>query len=89
MMHSYLTFADETVVIFSDIKNGESVPTVEVNFERPINEGFASARCELPTYRWINNDGFNANDIAFFEEFLRHNAHTLFEFAERGGMSVA
>ena len=88
-MHSYITFSDGTVIIHSDIKNKNGIATVEVNFERPIDTGFISARCELPSYKWISNEGFSDKDISFFNDFLHHNAHTIFEFAQKGGMSVA
>lgn len=89
MMHPYITLADETVIIHSDIKQKNGEPTVEVNFERPVDGGFISARCELPSYHWISNEGFSEKDISFFEEFLHHNAHTIFEFAQKGGMCCA
>lgn len=59
--------------------------TVEVHFERPTEQGFCSARCVLPSYKWMFNDGFSPDEIAFFEEFLRHNAHLLYRYAAQGG----
>lgn len=38
MMYPYITLADGTEI---------------VHFERPTEEEFDSARCELPDYKWI------------------------------------
>ncbi|MCK9171630.1 MAG: hypothetical protein M0P01_14565 [Treponema sp.] len=89
MMYPYITLADDTVIIHSDIKEKNGEPAVEVNFERPVEDGFISARCELPSYHWLFNKGFSDKDISFFEELLHHNAHTIFEFARKGGMCCA
>lgn len=62
---------------------------VEVHFERPVDGGFNSARCELPSYKWLFNEGFSKEEIDFFTELLHHNAHTIFEFAANGGSQVA
>lgn len=61
-------------------------PTVEVHFERPTPHGFDTARCELPTYRWIETQGYSDSEIADFLEFLKNNAHLIFRFAKSGGI---
>ena len=53
-------------------------PTVEVNFERPTPHGFDSARCELPSYHWIERTGYSDEEIEEFLEFLKNNAHLIF-----------
>lgn len=89
MMYSYLTLADETEITHSQLieENGER--RIEVHFERPTEQGFCSARCELPSYQWKFNDGFSEQELAFFNEFLKHNAHLLYRYAERGGIHCA
>lgn len=88
-MFPYLTFSDGTEVVYSKIleKNGEK--TVQVHFECPIDGGFKSARCELPSYKWMFNDGYSDEEINFFIDFLEHNVHLFFEFAAEGGMKIA
>lgn len=89
MMYPYLTLADDTEITHSQlIKNGD-FDTVEVHFERAVEGGFLSARCQLPDYKWIFNKGFSAEDIAFFQELLEHNAHLFFRYALQGGSSCA
>ena len=58
MMYPYMTLSDETEIIHSQIikKNGKDY--IEVNFEKPIENGFCSARCCLPDYKWLFNKGY-------------------------------
>ena len=87
MVYDYMAFPDGTEVVHTQILNAETNPTVEVNFERPTPNGFDSARCELPSYKWIERDGnYSDAEIKGFEEFLRNNAHLIFKFAKKGGI---
>lgn len=88
-MFHYLTFQDGTEVVHSQIaENGEDIKVV-VHFERPCEDGFFSARFELPTYTLIENDGFNNSELDFFIEFLQNNAHLLYKYAICGGIKIA
>ncbi|MBR4571699.1 MAG: hypothetical protein IKO19_13655 [Candidatus Riflebacteria bacterium] len=89
MMYPYMTLADETEIIHSQIihKNGKDF--VEVHFEKPIENGFCSARCSLPDYKWLFNNGYSEEDISYFTKFLKNNAHLLYEFAKIGGFQNA
>lgn len=88
-MYPYITLADETEITHSHLIDRDGVQTVEVHFERPTDTGFASARCVLPSYQWKFKDGFNEGEVAFFDEFLRHNAHLLYRYAAQGGIHCA
>ncbi len=89
MMYPYMKFADKTEVTFSQIINKDGVDTVEVHFERPTDDGFDSARCELPSYNWIIKEGYSEEEIKKFTEFLEHNAHLFFKYAKEGGIKIA
>ena len=89
MMYPYITLADETEITHSHILNADDAEQVEVHFERATEQGFDSARCVLPTYQWKIKEGFSAEEIAFFEEFLRNNAHLLYRYAAQGGIHCA
>lgn len=89
MMYPYITLSDETEITHSHIIERDGVQTVEVHFERPVESGFDSARCVLPSYQWKFNEGFSQEEIAFFDEFLRHNAHLLYRYAAQGGIHCA
>jgi len=89
MMYPYMKLADETEIVHSQIieKNGKK--TVLVHFERPTEEGFDSARCELPGYKWTIKKGYTEAEISKFEILLQNNAHLLFKYAECGGVHIA
>lgn len=57
MLYPYLTFGDGTEVVHSELFNEDGVKKVLVHFERPTEDGFDSARCELPSYIWIDWEG--------------------------------
>ena len=89
MMYPYMTLADDTEIVHSQIieKNGKK--KVIVNFERPTEDGFDSARCELPEYIWTEKEGYSDAEISFFEELLRNNAHLLYKYAGNRGIQIA
>lgn len=53
MMYPYMTLADETEIVHSQIIEENGNMKVVVNFERPTEDGFEFARCELLEYRWL------------------------------------
>jgi hypothetical protein len=77
MMYPYMTLADETEIVHSQIIEEDGMKKVIVNFERPTEDGFDSARCELPTYKWLSVDGYSKSEIEYFERLLHSNAHLL------------
>lgn len=89
MMYPYMTLADETEIVHSQIIEENNVQKVIVHFERPTEEGFDYARCELPTYKWILQEGYSEEEIAMFEQLLRSNAHLLYKYAANGGIQIA
>jgi hypothetical protein len=89
MMYPYMTLADETEIVHSQIIEEAGKKKVIVNFERPTDSGFDTARCELPDYKWIVRDGYTNDEIALFEELLRSNAHLFYKYAENGGVQIA
>ena len=74
MMYPYMVLADGTEITHSHIID---------------DDGTEQVRCVLPTYQWKFNEGFSTEEIRFFEEFLRHNAHLLYRYAAQGGISCA
>lgn len=89
MMYPYMTLADETEILHSQIIEKDGVDTVQVHFERPTDNGFDSARCELPSYRWLYHEGYSAEELAFFTKLLESNAHLLYHYARNGGIRIA
>lgn len=89
MIYEYIDLPDGTEISHTQILTASGAPTVEVHFECPTDSGFKSARCELPSYKWLFNDGYSDDEIAFFTELLHHNAHLLFRYAAEGGIKIA
>lgn len=89
MMYPYMTLGDGTEIVHSHlIKDGDEQKVI-VNFERPTDDGFDSARCELPSYTWINIQGYSDNEIELFRKLLESNAHLLYKYAAEGGVNIA
>lgn len=78
-MYPYMILADETEIVHSQIIEEAGKQKIIVHFERPTEEGFDSARCELPEYKWVIKDGYSDEEIQRFEELLRSNATLLYK----------
>ncbi|MCL2354972.1 MAG: hypothetical protein FWC68_03750 [Oscillospiraceae bacterium] len=89
MLYPYVTLGDGTEILHSQIIEKDGVETIAVQFEKPIEEGFKSARCILPTYEWINVENCTDEDIAFYTQIVESNAHLFYEFARVGGATSA
>ncbi len=89
MMYEYMELSDETLITHSQLLGDGENKTVQVHFERPVEGGFDTARCELPSYKWIKREGFTDDEIKNFTRFLENNAHLIFRFAENGGILSA
>lgn len=88
-MYPYMTLSDETEIVHSQIVEKDGIDTILVHFERPTDDGFDSARCELPSYHWLFNEGFSEKEIHFFTRLLESNAHLLYRYAKNGGIQIA
>jgi len=84
MMYPYMTLADETEVIHSQVIEKDGKKNVIVNFERPTQEGFDSARCILPEYKWLEVRGYSNAEMEVFEKLLHDNEQLIFRNAENG-----
>ena len=89
MMYPYMTLSDETEIVHSQLIEDKGIKKVIVNFERPTDNGFDSARRELPEYKWTEKEGYSDEEIAFFEKLLHSNAHLLYKYAANGGIKIA
>ena len=88
MMYPYMELADGTEIVHSHLIEADGRKKVIVNFERPTDDGFDSARCELPDYNWTEKCGYTDDEIAMFERLLHSNAHLLFKYAANGGQDT-
>lgn len=89
MMYPYMQLPDETEIVHSQIIDDHGKKKVLVHLERPTEDGFDSARCELPDYKRLYNDGYSEKEIRFLEELLHSNAHLTYKYAASGGIHIA
>ena len=82
MMYPYMTLSDGTEIVHSHILENNGQKAVEVHFERPIKDGFDSARCSLPSYQWVIREGYSDNEIEMFEKMLKSGAHLFFRVVD-------
>ena len=68
MMYSFLTLDDQTEIVHSEIlKDG----SVKVYIEKPdAKDGFHSAYCLLPDYKWYDISGFTRDEIARYQDIV-------------------
>ena len=86
MLYPYVTLGDGMEILHTQIIEKDGVEQVEVQFEKPIEEGFKGARCILPHYEWIMLENCSEEDIKFFTKIVEHNAHLFYEYARKGGI---
>lgn len=91
MMHPFCKYADETEVVFSDIrKNDNGEETIWVSFERPTENGFDTIIFELPSYNIIKKDGnYSDKEIEMFKTVVERGAPSFFRWAREGGINIA
>ena len=91
MMHEFVTYADGTLVVSSDMRkkeNGEEY--LIVCFERPKEYGFDTVIFELPSYNIVKQDGNYTNkEIEMFKTVVERGAAYFFEVARKGGIQSA
>ena len=86
MFYTYVELEDGTQLAYSDVLDDG---TVELSIERPIELGFDSARCLLPSFEWSDVEGFSADDMAYLDSFVHNNAPLILRLAREASKSFA
>lgn len=86
MMYPFITLDDETEIVHSDMDNNGMV---KVYMEKPVEGGFKSAVCMLPSYTWSDVSGYDKSEIDRYDEVIRSTAHLILRFARNGGFANA
>lgn len=86
MMYSYIKLPDETQFAYSDIQEDN---TIEVSVERPREMGFDTARCLLPAHRWLDVEGFGADEMARIDAMVKNNAPLIWRLAREASKEHA
>ena len=89
MLYPFMTLNDETEIVHSEIIEKDGRETVKVVIEKPVMNGFHSAVCWLPDYRWESIKGFTSQEIQEYQAFIASVAHVIIELARDGGFSRA
>ncbi len=91
MMHEFVTYADGTLVVSSDIRkkeNGEEY--IIISFERPMEYEFDTVVFELPSYNIVEREGhFSNEEIALFKTVVERGAAYFFDIARGGKVESA
>ena len=84
MMYPFMTLNDDTEITHSEMKPDGNV---KVYIETPDEkDGFHSAVCWLPQYRWENISGYSDKEMAYLKQLIRNNSHVILEFSQEGGV---
>ena len=83
MMYPYMTLADETEIVHSQVIEKDGRKIIVMNLERPTQEGFDSARCTLPEYKWLEIRGYSDTETDAFEQLLHDNEQSIFQKAKK------
>lgn len=89
MMYPFLQLDDMTEIVHSEIMYVNEQETVKVYIEKPVENGFHSAYCRLPDYKWSNIEGFTKEEIEKYQEIIESTAHLIIRFARQGGIGNA
>ena len=86
MMYPFIQLEDKTEIVHSELLSDERV---KVYVEKPVDGGFYSATCYLPSYEWSGIEGFTQQDIERYQEIIESTAHLIIRFACDGGFENA
>ena len=83
-MYPFMTLNDDTEITHSEMRPDGNV---KVYIETPNEkDGFHSAVCWLPDYKWESINGYTDAEMAYFRQLIRNNAHIIIEFSHDGGV---
>ena len=86
MMYPFLTLDDQTEFVHSQ-KFADG--TMKIYIEKPDQiDGFHSASCILPYFRWDDIQGFSSEEIARFQQIIEENIDRLISEIQNGRKSV-
>lgn len=86
MFYDYVQLEDDTHIAYSNVLADGSI---EVSVERPIELGFDSARCVLPSLEWHDVTGFSPSDMLRLTSFIRTNAPLIMRLAREASREYA
>lgn len=85
MLYPFMTLNDNTEIVHSEAIEKDGREQVKVCIEKPVFDGFHSATCWLPDYKWEKINGFSEEEIKYFQDYLSSVAHIIMQLAREGG----
>lgn len=80
VLYPFLTLDDNTEIVHSERLPGNQI---KVYVEKPdVKDGFHSAICYLPEYRWVDINGFSEAEIRHYQEIIESTANLIRKKAE-------
>jgi hypothetical protein len=86
MFYDYAELTDGAQVAYSDVLEDG---TVEVSVERPVELGFDSAPCSVPSFEGVRAEGLSAEEMAALANFVRRNAPLILRLAREVSKTYA
>ena len=84
MMYPFMTLNDDTEITHSEMKPDGKV---KVYIETPDEkDAFHNAVCWLPEYTWEDIYGYTEEEMKFYKQLVKNNAHAIIEFSQDGGI---
>ena len=88
-MSYYYSTVNGIIMNHSEVIDKNGFEAVRVHFERPNGKGFDFLDMELPGCNVYKSFGFSDDDILDLKEYVRDNDSLIWEFARKGGGTVA
>ena len=83
MMYPFMAFNDDTEITHSEmLADG----TVKVYIETPTDNGFKSATCWLPMFKWEEINGYSYLEMLFLRQLVFRNESLILECSQDGGI---
>lgn len=86
MFYAYVELEDGTHIAYSNVLPDD---TVELAVERPVELGFDSARCAIPSFEWSNVEGFTREDMEKLDSFVHRNTPLILRLSREVSRSYA
>ena len=89
MMYKFMELNDKTEINYSDIQLRNGQESTKVYIEKPVEGGFHSATCYLPSYDWEEINGFSHKEIENLKDIVESTAHIILKYSKLGGLDNA
>ena len=82
MLYPFMTLDDNTEIVHSEMRDDGSV---QVCCERPVFQDLKTAYCDIPGYRWYDDENFTEDELSELTKVLKTVSHLILKYARNGG----